>query len=62
VVCDKGYILETPRFFGEGKLWLPQEQIKIERVIFKRFWPKSVDITCGGNQIRLKGKLVDAFV
>ena len=61
--CANGFILETQRIFGGGKLWIPKETLKIEERVSKKFLrPKKIKISSGENTILLLGNLADEII
>ncbi len=55
-----GYLLETMKLFGGGKLWLAKDEIRVEaRLAANLLRPRRLKISCGDNEIVLYGYLVD---
>jgi hypothetical protein len=60
---NKGFVLETQKIFGGGKLWLPKEKIVLGEITKKSFLkPKKLEIISEKNRISLYGELVDAII
>jgi len=55
-----GYLLETMKIFGGGKLWLAKDEISIEsKLAANLLRPRRLKIRCGDNQIVLHDHLID---
>jgi hypothetical protein len=60
---NKGFVLETQKIFGGGRLWLPKEKIVLGEVTKKSFFkPKKLEIISENNRISLHGELADAII
>jgi hypothetical protein len=60
---NEGFVIETQRIFGGGKLWLSKEKMVLGAITKKTFFkPKKIEITSENNQVSLHGKLVDAII
>lgn len=60
---NKGFVLETQKIFGSGKLWLPKEEIVLGKITKKSFFkPKKLEIISENNRISLHGELIDAII
>ncbi len=60
---NEGFVIETQKIFGGGKLWIPKEGMVIGEVAKKTFFkPKKIDITSENNRVSLHGKLIDAII
>lgn len=64
VVCySEGFLLETRKFLGGGKLWLPKSEIVINDITDKTmFKPKQLDVFSGKDRVSLYGALIDAII
>ena len=58
-----GYVLRMRKLFGNGKLWLPKENVELLNVRNKTFFiPKYKELKCGQNTVKLYGKLSEYII